>query len=184
MCHGGANTGNVVRPTVSQAFLFPNSSLCSPMQSVARAGLRRTGATGARFLATPSTSSSAKTSFSENLNSGPSFDDFISGKTPDRVVLGNTRGWITYLFFETTHLTITIAPDCHPISKHQYLRATLLTKLRRILEGWDYILFVRKQDVRILEIAGEVKKAQPKLRDEVLLPQLLWFVIQAPAHSI
>ncbi|KAE9410974.1 mitochondrial Lipoyl synthase [Gymnopus androsaceus JB14] len=59
------------------------------MQSVARAGLRRT--VGARFLATASAPSS-KATFSESLNSGPSLDDFIAGNAPERVVLGNPRG--------------------------------------------------------------------------------------------
>jgi hypothetical protein len=42
-----------------------------------------------RGLATPS---SSKTAFSKALADGPTLDDFISGDSTGRVVLGNTRG--------------------------------------------------------------------------------------------
>ena len=41
-----------------------------------------------RCLATPS---SSKTTFSQTLAEGPSFDDFIADRVPDRVVLGNAK---------------------------------------------------------------------------------------------
>lgn len=47
----------------------------------------------ARSLATPS---SSKPSFSQTLDGGPSLDDFISGSTADRVVLGNTSQYVAY----------------------------------------------------------------------------------------
>ncbi|KAG6820377.1 hypothetical protein H0H93_001348 [Arthromyces matolae] len=46
----------------------------------------------ARCLATTSGPSSSKTSFRDTLNDGPSFDDFVSGKEHERIVLGNVRG--------------------------------------------------------------------------------------------
>ncbi|KAH7931122.1 Lipoyl synthase [Leucogyrophana mollusca] len=47
--------------------------------------------TRVRHLATPS-SLKTKESFSEALSNGPSLDDFISGDSVDRIVLGNTKG--------------------------------------------------------------------------------------------
>jgi lipoic acid synthetase len=47
-----------------------------------------------RSLATPATSGPSalkKAPFKETLEQGPSLDDFISGDTPERVVLGNTN---------------------------------------------------------------------------------------------
>ncbi|RPD63099.1 lipoic acid synthase [Lentinus tigrinus ALCF2SS1-6] len=41
-----------------------------------------------RCLATPS---SSKAAFSQTLAEGPSFDDFVADRVPDRVVLGNTK---------------------------------------------------------------------------------------------
>lgn len=41
-----------------------------------------------RCLATPS---SSKPHFSQNLAEGPTLDDFIADRVPDRVVLGNTK---------------------------------------------------------------------------------------------
>ncbi|KII93206.1 hypothetical protein PLICRDRAFT_151713 [Plicaturopsis crispa FD-325 SS-3] len=58
--------------------------------SVARTSGLRTAlisrSASVRCLATPS---SSKTDFSQTLASGPSLDDFISGETPERIVLGN-----------------------------------------------------------------------------------------------
>ena len=44
-----------------------------------------------RCLATPS---SSKTSFSQTLDDGPSLDDFIADRVPDRVVLGNAKAYV------------------------------------------------------------------------------------------
>lgn len=44
--------------------------------------------------ATPSTSTS-RSKFSQELENGPSLDDFIAGDVPDRVVLGNTKGYVS-----------------------------------------------------------------------------------------
>ncbi len=38
-----------------------------------------------------------KTTFKDTLEQGPSLDDFISGDTPERVVLGNTNTYVTLL---------------------------------------------------------------------------------------
>lgn len=43
--------------------------------------------THVRCLATPS---SSKGRFSQTLEDGPSFDDFVADRVPERVVLGNT----------------------------------------------------------------------------------------------
>ena len=48
-----------------------------------------------RYLATtPSTTTSPlpRTDFRKSLDNGPSFHDFISGESSERVVLGNTKG--------------------------------------------------------------------------------------------
>jgi hypothetical protein len=51
-----------------------------------------------RSLATPATSgpsASKKTTFKATLEQGPSLDDFVSGDTPERIVLGNTNTYVT-----------------------------------------------------------------------------------------
>ncbi|PPQ70968.1 hypothetical protein CVT26_014234 [Gymnopilus dilepis] len=46
-----------------------------------------------RCLATASTSTApAKTKFSQSLDNGPSFEDFLSEEPAERIVLGNTKG--------------------------------------------------------------------------------------------
>ncbi|KAI0824196.1 lipoic acid synthase [Trametes gibbosa] len=60
----------------------------SQVKSVLRAA--RTVRVHARCLATPS-SSLSKGRFSQTLEDGPSLDDFIADKVPDRVVLGNAK---------------------------------------------------------------------------------------------
>lgn len=47
-----------------------------------------------RCLATPS---SSKPNFKETLDDGPSLDDFIADRVPDRVVLGNTKAYVLRL---------------------------------------------------------------------------------------
>ncbi|KAF8898613.1 hypothetical protein BD779DRAFT_1484804 [Infundibulicybe gibba] len=44
-----------------------------------------------RFLATASTSSPSS-GFRQKLEAGPSFDDFVSGEAPSKIILGNTKG--------------------------------------------------------------------------------------------
>lgn len=44
-----------------------------------------------RYLATPS---SSKPNFTQKLDEGPSFDDFVSGDTKERIVLGNTSAYV------------------------------------------------------------------------------------------
>ena len=47
-----------------------------------------------RCLATASTSTApAKTKFSQSLDNGPSFEDFLSEEPAERIVLGNTKGY-------------------------------------------------------------------------------------------
>ena len=53
-----------------------------------------------RSLATPATSGPSvpeKKTFKDTLEQGPSLDDFISGDIPERVVLGNTKTYVTLL---------------------------------------------------------------------------------------
>lgn len=52
----------------------------------------------ARFLATASGPVPPKSKFSESLSSGPTFDDFIAGDAPNRVVLGSPRGYAAQLY--------------------------------------------------------------------------------------
>ncbi|KIY72843.1 mitochondrial Lipoyl synthase [Cylindrobasidium torrendii FP15055 ss-10] len=54
-----------------------------------------------RCLATPS-STTPQPRFAEKLDAGPSFDDFVSGEQPDRVVLGNTKAERLPSFLKTT----------------------------------------------------------------------------------
>ncbi|KAJ7170005.1 hypothetical protein C8R46DRAFT_1090804 [Mycena filopes] len=61
---------------------------CSTLRAARRVSLIRS-----RCLATAAPSAPTKSAFRDNLAAGPSLDDFISGdSTPDRIVLGNTRG--------------------------------------------------------------------------------------------
>ena len=55
-----------------------------------------------RSLATPATSGSPapKKAFKDTLEQGPSLDDFISDDIPERVVLGNTKTYVTLLVSE------------------------------------------------------------------------------------
>jgi lipoic acid synthetase len=58
-----------------------------------------------RLLATPTATSGSsaapKEAFKDTLEQGPSLDDFISGGgIPERVVLGNTKTYVTLLASE------------------------------------------------------------------------------------
>lgn len=57
-----------------------------------------------RSLATPAVTSGSsapkKETFKDTLEQGPSLDDFISGDTPERVVLGNTKTYVILLASE------------------------------------------------------------------------------------
>lgn len=67
---------------------------------VARASVSR----HIRSLATPAATSGSsapkKEAFQDTLEQGPSLDDFISGDIPERVVLGNTKTYVTLLASE------------------------------------------------------------------------------------
>jgi lipoic acid synthetase len=59
--------------------------------------VRRGSRSPLRCLATPSPSApthNVRTSFSDDLANGPSLDDFISEAPVQRVVLGNTKGYV------------------------------------------------------------------------------------------
>lgn len=73
--------------TVFYHSLTPLFSL-SVMSTILRVALARRVHHNTRCLATAST----KSAFKETLEAGPSLDDFVAGKEPERVVLGNTNG--------------------------------------------------------------------------------------------
>ena len=72
------------------------------MSSILRARRLPRIAAQIRCLATPTGPSTSKGAFAQTLAAGPTLDEFISGEaveTPDRIVLGNTRGCVqSYLF--------------------------------------------------------------------------------------
>jgi hypothetical protein len=86
---------------------------------VARASVSR----HIRSLATPAATSGSsapkKETFKDTLEQGPSLDDFVSsGDIPERVVLGNTKTYVTLLYSrENNGLTSTleVALACLPI---------------------------------------------------------------------
>lgn len=49
----------------------------------------------ARYLAVASGSLPAKSAFKATLAAGPSFEDFLSQKHDERIVLGNTSGYVS-----------------------------------------------------------------------------------------
>ncbi|KAF8078495.1 Lipoyl synthase [Lyophyllum atratum] len=62
------------------------------MSAALRSTRLRTAVSHTRCLATASGPSIPQASFRESLAKGPSFDDFVSGKEHERIVLGNTKG--------------------------------------------------------------------------------------------
>ncbi|CDO72381.1 hypothetical protein BN946_scf184977.g80 [Trametes cinnabarina] len=70
-----------------------------PPQVTAAVRAVRAARTHARCLATPS---SSKGSFSQTLADGPSLDDFIADRVPDRVVLGNKNAPRLPSYLKTT----------------------------------------------------------------------------------
>jgi len=94
-----------------------------------------------RCLATASTTpatSSRPSSFRKTLEDGPALDDFIAGDVPSRVVLGNTKGCVTYPRLPP-HGAITnccgLGQDSPHTSKLLFLLEPPLQTLRRTLEG-------------------------------------------------
>lgn len=77
-----------------------------------------------RSLATPAATSGSsaalKETFKDTLEQGPSLDDFIAGgDTPERVVLGNTKTYVTLLYSRENNngltSTLEVALACLPI---------------------------------------------------------------------
>lgn len=67
-----------------------------------------------RALATTATppSSTPRSKFSQELDSGPSLDDFIAGDVPDRIVLGNTKGCVFSLLLIDNFSLSNSGPGC------------------------------------------------------------------------
>ncbi|KAF8912782.1 mitochondrial Lipoyl synthase [Gymnopilus junonius] len=71
--------------------LDSSTNCLSAMPSVLNSLRVRPSVAYRRCLATAS-STSARTKLVNSLENGPTFDDFLSGEAPERIVLGNTKG--------------------------------------------------------------------------------------------
>ena len=84
---------------------FSGSRISTALRAVRAARPQR------RCLATPS---SSKTQFSHTLEDGPSLDDFIADRVPDRVVLGNAKACVKPVSPDISNLNVETAlgPVC------------------------------------------------------------------------
>ena len=143
--------------------------MASLVRSAGRAA--RVPAAHVRCLATPAKS------FRETLDSGPSLDDFISGDTPDRVVLGNTSAYVA----RSTASAFAV-PDrgavraCRRTSRRPFPRESLSQKSRTTCVDLVCIRSARRRGVRISVTVGAARKVRRQRRARAQQQLRSWYI--------